>query len=193
VASELACATFDDDTLNGWVPAVDTTATLDVVTEPALSGTASLRSLWPGRAIAERSFAPVLSGNLYGRFWIRLETDVSQAHVAQLDGDSGETAFRLVTEGTNAWVETVDGVVPSDTVTLSTAAWHCVRFTVVLSDTDGSLQVWLDESLVAKALGRDTLPATGVTGFQVGVGWANGDTTLYVDNALLSTEPVTCI
>ena len=49
--SELACATFDDSSFDGWVPAVDANATLDVVNSPVFSGTSSLHSRWPGRAI----------------------------------------------------------------------------------------------------------------------------------------------
>jgi hypothetical protein len=149
--------------------------------------------LWPGRAIAEKSFDPIVSGTLYGRFWLRLDTDASLAHAAQLDGDTGETAFRLITEGTRAWVETTTGAVSGGTTDLDVSRWHCVRFTVGLSDTQGALQVWLDESLFVDVQGLDTLPAAGVTGFQVGVGWASADTTLYADYVLLSTDPVTCI
>jgi hypothetical protein len=191
--SELACSTFDDSSFDGWVPAVDAQATLDVVKSPVFSGTSSLRSRWPGRAIVERQFEPILDGNLYGRFWLRLDATDSRAHVAQLDGDSGQPAFRWVIDGTNAWVESTHGTVNGKSVNVSAAMWHCVRFALGLSDTKGTLQVWFDESAMVDVSSQDTLPDAGVTGFQVGVGWADGDMTLYVDNALLSTSPVNCI
>jgi hypothetical protein len=191
--SELACSTFDDSSFDGWVPAVDANATLDVVKSPVFSGTSSLRSRWPGRAIVERQFDPILDGNLYGRFWLRLEATDSRAHVAQLDGDNGQPAFRLVVDGTHAWVESTNGTVNGKSVNVSAAMWHCVRFAIGLSDTQGTLQVWFDGSNMVDLSSQDTLPDAGVTGFQVGVGWADGDMTLYVDNALLSTSPVNCV
>jgi hypothetical protein len=192
-SEELACATFDDASLDGWTAAVDAAATLDVIPTPAFEGEGALRSSWPGRAIAERSFEPLVSGSVFGRFWLKLDAESARAHAAQLDGDSDETAFRLVTEGTRAWVETTTGVVAGESTALSAASWHCVRFAVVLSDTQGSLQVWLDETRFVNAQDLDTLPEGGVTGFQVGVGWANGTTTLYADYVRLSTEPVSCL
>ncbi len=191
----LACAHFDAGLDEGWEAIMDSGSSVEPTESPVVLGSGALTCEGPGRAIASHALTPITSGSLYGRMWLRVDSDAAalRLHGPQLMASNLTPALRLVVDGNGAWLEGINGQLAGSTQPFAHGQWHCWRFALTVSDTEGTVEAWLDEARMASLQGLDTLPDVGISALTVGTQWTSAPVTLRADSVLLSTQPVGCV
>jgi hypothetical protein len=207
--SSIVCDGFDG-VLAGWTPrgAVDPGTSFDLVEDPVIEGAGALRFrtdvdngvLW----MIERRFSAITSGTIYGRamVWVDAATTFDDFLVVlQLDNgdDSGaqKVSVDLLPEDRIALTATTASPAAQPTSAASAVRhdqWMCLRFTIGVANSGGSLRLTRDGTVLASASGIDTRPEpSGFVRFMIGVAAARRATgEIVFDGVALSSQALAC-
>jgi hypothetical protein len=171
-------------------------------------GSGALRILTDGTgdefAAAERRFAPITGGALYGRvlLWVGRRTAIDEFLVAiQLDdgNDAGSQKLSIdlmpyggfVLSATTAMPAVRPGTAPG---TVRRDDWMCLTFRVDVQQRGGSVQLGEDGASILTIDGVDTVPDPG--GYQrlllASVAPRPGVSEIAFDAVALSRQPLAC-
>jgi hypothetical protein len=204
-ADALFCDGLEDETLAAWDSFFEHNGTIARTEERAYRGEGSLRSEITGSGgyvTARFAIGALMSGqiNVRGYFYVPSTVDISMGlsiiqagydsdpwYHASLNIDEPSTSSVFVrTDADNDWDD--GGTIPRD-------AWFCAELRVSISDTAGSVELWVDGVRTAMLSGIDTLPSRGYERFVVGIPYTELTQTsalVYTDEVVYDDEPIGC-
>lgn len=165
----------------------------------ALAATISAAS---GRAALGADLAaPITDGELWLRGWYYLPSELAIDGLSLLyvGSTGGAVGISFQTHGGGqaaVWIGTISSW-RGTTVPIPRDTWACLQLHVIVSETDGAVEMFVDDFLIARHAAIDTLPiaAGGFGVVEAGIEYSN-DTqtpgTLYVDEVVLSRTRVAC-
>ena len=202
-AGARVCSGFEGDVGTYWSITTRDTATLGTTTG-AHRGARALRAEVAGggaTAYAHRRFAPIASGDLWMRAFVRVAAPASSVGVNLLAVEhEGSDVFGIdVNVGLEGRVHlygveagTFDA---ADDVRVAADEWVCMELRVLVSDDAGELELFLDGTRVVSATGIDTYPAGDYDRVLAGVAWSDADQGSFevlVDDVVLDVQPIGC-
>jgi hypothetical protein len=205
----IVCDGFDSDIL-GWSTRgeVDPGTSFDIVTAPVIEGDGALRFradvdngvLW----MIEQRFSAITAGTIHGRamVWVDGATTFDDFLVVlQLDNgdDSGvqKVSIDLLPDDRIALSATTASPTAQPTSSagaIARDAWMCLRFTVGVANSGGTLRLTRDSTVLATASGIDTRPEpSGFVRFMVGVAAArHASSEIVFDGVALASQALPC-
>jgi hypothetical protein len=207
LAAAIACSGFEsEDVGSGWTETTTIgSAAVERTTEEAHIGRGALRARSFGAdsvGVVSREFDAVRSGTLYLRAHVFVPADVptDTINIFFLGDQPAPDPF------TGFDINIADGVPQLFSPQLDPARqdgageiprdeWFCFRAELRVSDTEGSIELFVEDESVLQVAAIDTLPDDGVHLFRAGVDWSSEQTDpfeMYLDDVALSTEPIAC-
>jgi hypothetical protein len=151
-----------------------------------------------GRAAAQTTFAPIDSGELWVRGYFYVPSTFSLSSISFLYIYENADPY----DGFSVNARTggdVSVYVAPDTFETSGALpfdrWFCLQARLVVADTGGSLETWIDGVPAASVTGVDTLPANPLTAAIIGLeraGASQPTAVAYADEVALGTSMLPC-
>jgi hypothetical protein len=173
--------------------------TLNTSTDYARAGSKSLKitdtdSTGTTGASLTKNFSPVISGDIYVRFYVFLPTGYTSANAncarRVLRVWCGSNRGQLTLTSNQFSMQEVGGWTGTGSTTLSENAWHCIEMHITAPSASTAMQYWVDGTSAGTVTGTfsgsstfdhmelgDVLLATGTT---------NGDGTIYWDEVIVS-------
>lgn len=202
LASATFCDGFEDGpTFEAWADSNARDGTLTWVTDTVYRGTGALRA----ETTASGGFAqlhsptmpPVTSGDYWLRFYVLIPATSSLSHFdiaaltpARADG----TAVYIYTDRLSVWFDETMSAFATDPA-LPRDRWTCLQVHLVVGNTGGALDIYIDGALQRSAAVTDTLPSTGYEKLYLGITWSpsmQGPTAIYMDEVAVGTAPLPC-
>ena len=209
-AAALVCSDFESDPLaNEWPDtSVSTDATLERTTLRAHSGTASLRATSAAAdslAVVARSFPALSSGELWFRAYLYvpsgLLTETMNIFFVGEDPEPNPPEpflgvdFNLEAGATQLYSPQWTPMRTTGELLIPRDRWFCFRARIAISDTEGAVEVYVDDALAVETTGVDTLPSGGVRRFRAGIDWSSEQDAffeVFMDDLVLDVEEVGC-
>jgi hypothetical protein len=208
LAEAIACSGFEaEDVAMGWTETtIIGTAAVERTTHEAHFGRGALRAESSGAdsvGVVSREFAAVRSGTLYLRahLFVPAEVPTNTINVFFIGSSPAPDPFTGIdinfAEGgvPQLFSPQIDPARQDGTGEIPRDAWFCLRAELVVDDTEGSIELFVDDESVLLASDVDTLPDDGVHLFRAGVDWSSEQTEpfeMFLDDVALSTAPIPC-
>jgi hypothetical protein len=179
--------------------------TLNTSTDQARSGTKSLKltdtdTTGSNGAYLTKNFSPVISGDIYVRFYLFLPTGYASTNTngnnlrrilrIYCGGNRGQMSIRSeypVMEEIGAW-HSANGS------TISENAWHCIEMHITTPTATTVLEFWVDGVLHSPALMANFSASSTWDHIDLGdvalASGPNGTGTFYIDEAVVSNSYV---
>ncbi len=207
-SAALGCAGFENG--DTWSEATRY-GTLETVTDPVYDGNQAIHARTEQSydyAHATVDFPPLTGGSVYvrGYYYIPPQPFTGIVKVAAFRGwnavaETGEPAVDINISETGAIVVYVAGEPEGEDHFESAGqpvpwgSWFCLQGGVALSDNEGTVTVSVGgaDQIVVEMV--DTLPPSGISLADVGIGWTEGATgpmDVYADNFVVDTAPIPC-
>lgn len=199
------CDSFEGSLLDHWdstSASVGEVALQDVV---VYRGGSALRAeSFAFGGVAELWFegpATITSGDIYARLYLQLPaSDALHALTFLWVGEAvspwQHIGVQALPHGRLAvWIEEPGLWEQSDEAVLPLDRWTCIQMRVGISETSGSLELWIDEAPAIAIADSDTLPIHGYSGFGLGVPNVDehqGPYAFYIDEVSIGTTPLPC-
>jgi len=156
-----------------------------------------------GSAFASAGFEAVASGDLWLRatyFVPRDQQLVGAAVLARLTDSSGtdHVQIEVLPSGTMQVLLLTSGAyvgVGSGTTTLGRDRWECLELHLVVSSSQGTVELYRNDARVAAATDTDTFPVEAFDGLSIGLDVSDETAPpflLYVDDVAVGTERQGC-
>ena len=197
------CDGFESSGLSGWGWRNEVSGVVERTTVRAYRGTGSMRattSAGSGRAALGAIFPTVSSGDIWFRAYLYIPSGYTMDTVSLLALTEGVdpwegTALQAVSlDRAHVWVGpegrafTATDIVPRD-------RWFCYRGHLVLSNTAGVLEAFIDATRVIYQTGIDTRSTSGLANVIVGVEWSSTAQTtaeVFVDEVVVDVAEARC-
>jgi hypothetical protein len=207
LADALVCSGFEGtDVASGWTETtIIGSASVERTTDEAHIGRGALRAASFGAdsvGVVSRELEAVRSGTLYLRAHLFVPGEVPTDTInifflgdqpapdpfTGIDINIADGVPQLFSPQLNPARQDGEGEIPRD-------EWFCFRAELHVSDTAGSIELFVGDESVLRVDAVDTLPDDGVRLFRAGVDWSSEQTDpfeMYLDDIALSTEPIAC-
>lgn len=202
-AGALFCDGFEDSALSAWGWRNEVSGVVTRTTARAYRGSASLRattSAASGKASIGGNYTTVASGDLWFRAYVYIPSGytihtVSLVTVAEAITPWDGSALQATSlDRAHIWVGP-EATAYTSTNTVPRDRWFCYRGHLLLSNTAGVVEAWVDGTRVVRQTGIDTLPVAGMTNVVVGVEWSSSGQTsseVYIDEVVVDDAEVRC-
>jgi hypothetical protein len=200
----LLCDGFEDDLLSAWSRSVVENGSVDRVTDPVHRGSGALSAQsieYGGRAMIEADLGSFVAGDIFSRAYLYVPSDspvenVPLINLSERYAPWDHIAFEIDSDDFPAvWIHGPALYFAGSGTVAPRDMWFCVRLHVVISASDGAIEVWVDDELAIEASGIDTLAAGGIEKIAFGITWSLPDEPpclVYVDDVIVDTSPLTC-
>lgn len=193
------CDGFEDVGLTAW-PDQYGTGSLSRTTTSVYRGAGALRvSTTAGSFRALEKFGiGGLDTDVYIRGYVFVPSGFSLVDVGMMYTSAGGVGmgFGVETGGRPyVFVDEAGMAVVGSTVTVPRDAWTCMRAHIVVSDTSGSVEIWVNDDLAASRSGLDTRAGNAYSSFSAGITYSNpsgGDPTVFLDEVAIDSSPLPC-
>jgi hypothetical protein len=199
----LLCSGFEADEGPYWsLEAND--GQVEILDGEAHGGVSALRAevtSGGGSATAYRSFTPVGSGDLWVRMHVRVPTPGALRAINLLALEhEGSDVFGVDVNATSngrfeVFLTEAGTFAPDPEVRAPVDVWACLELHVVPSNTDGTVELFVDEQLAVSATGIDSFPDGAYDRLRVGLDWtdrAQGRVYVFVDDVVVALARVGC-
>ncbi|MBN2803273.1 MAG: hypothetical protein JXR91_09275 [Deltaproteobacteria bacterium] len=194
---------FNGEELNSGNASITTSSEFVYEGKKALTLETFAENQW---ASVSNNFTPVLTGALNFRFFVYIPEGGLTGRITlfNISGDGDpllEETYGIdvnVSKTKNVEVyifsnqvrsTSPDGIVPE-------GSWFCLHGTYLISSTAGAATVWIDDKLaVSTEASINTAIKNGASETHTGINWTEDGqihTKIYIDNLLVSTDPVNC-
>jgi hypothetical protein len=203
----LACSGFEKPDLSDWTSVVvENEAHIEQSEARARDGRGALHAESAGSksaAVVAREFEPVKDGSLYLREYLFVPDGLPSKTINILflgdyatpdpfkgvDFNLEDGALSTYVPGNNPDRFT------STTLVIPRDRWFCLQVDMIVSPDAGALTMRVDGEIGLEQKDMNTRPAAGVHLLRTGVDWSSEQADpfeFYVDDLVLSTEPVDC-
>jgi hypothetical protein len=208
-AGAIVCSGFESALELEWPDtAISGDVTLERTESRAHSGSGSLHttsSAAESLAVITRSFQPLTSGELHFRAQLYVPAAVmtntmNLFFVGQEPSPNPPEPFfgidfNLEAGAAQLFSPQWSPARTTGTTTIPRDRWFCFRARISISDSDGVVEVFVDDQLAVELRGVDTLPGAGVRRFRAGIDWSSAQEEffeVFIDDLVVDTAPLDC-
>lgn len=146
-----------------------------------------------------RAMAGLTTGALHARAYLYVPTAPAPQRIAPLHfvastGPNNGAILQSSTSGVDV-LSSEAGVGGTSNVLLPRDSWSCVQMRILISDTAGSIESWVDGIPAGRVDGVDTLPTDGYTNVHVGLysyGPPAQTNEIWIDELVISETSIPC-
>jgi len=191
----------------GWVASFETNGSVDTVADPRHTGSASLQAeitAAGGTATPIGVWSDsVSSGDIWARAWLYVPASTSVSGIVPLSVGDMTNGYLHAWLGSENRLALVVGDEIPPTVSLASETypvdeWFCLRLHAVVSDADGSAELFLGdgpEPIAPLGPMEDTRPDGDYSTVLAGIAHAQpeqGPAEIFVDDILVADAPIPC-
>jgi len=204
-AGALFCDGFESPGLIAWDRTMESSGTVTRSTTRSHRGVASLHAATTARSgkasLSSGLGVMATSGELWLRAWVYLPggyplDTVSVLWIGENDPPyAGVSLQATAGEEPHFWVGPEGSPVGSVTLTLPRDRWFCFEGHVVVSDTAGEAEMFVDGVRAGGRTGWDTLPGGGFSHVTTGIEWTSTgqrSAEVRVDEVVVDDAPIGC-
>jgi len=175
-----------------WTSATGTSTTLNVSTDQAKAGTHGLKVTLPSAGYLQKTFNPIITGDVYVRFYVYLRTGWIAANgvtvrlLSIYDGNWDRIGQMTLMSGKPVMQETKNYSSSSYASALSEGAWHCIEMHQAPPSPTTLLEFWVDGMKVSKTLTANFSAGTGCNYIQFGDISGGNSGSFYLDEIVVS-------
>jgi len=175
-----------------WTSATGTSTTLNVSTDQAKAGTHGLKVTLPSAGYLQKTFNPIITGDVYVRFYVYLPTGWIAANgvtvrlLSIYDGNWDRIGQMTLMSGKPVMQETKNYSSSSYASALSEGAWHCIEMHQAPPSPTTLLEFWVDGMKVSKTLTANFSAGTGCNYIQFGDISGGNSGSFYLDEIVVS-------
>jgi hypothetical protein len=205
-ARALLCSGFEDDLTVEWDVATAGAASLERASSRSHLGAGALHASSEGPnsyAMAIGTFPALRSGELFVRSYVYVPSElrteimnilyVGEERRAEpfegIDLNLTDGALHMFSPQASPTRQVSTLLVPRD-------RWFCLRLHVRLDDTQGFVELSVDEQLVLESRRFDTVPTDGINTLRVGIDWSSEQSApfdVFYDDLVVDTQSVDCM
>lgn len=196
------CDGFDDPGLGAW-PVRFGSDPVGRVTDRVYRGDGALHATGgPGDILGvEVRGLPDPGTDLYMRVYVYLPTGAEQTNTQVLFAGQADPPNHGVAIGIRppgipyVYSNTAVIGVSAETATVPSDTWTCLQGHVVISDTDGVIETYVNGTLDAQVTGLDTRASSPYVQLAAGVTWSHNGTlgpNVWIDEVAIGTSPLPC-
>lgn len=205
VPGVIYCTSFEDPTLPDYDATVERTGTVATSSAQVHTGALALRAqitATDGRAtLRNYGFASIASGEIWTRVWVYVPAGTSLHNLVFLALGEGVPPYGTYSTAlhdmgvTTLWLDSTMSSFASGSGAVPVGRWVCMESRVVVSNTAGSGEIYVDGTRVGSQSGIDTSMATPYANFSVGINWVSASqapATIYLDDLAIGTMRQPC-
>lgn len=194
----LLCEDFEAG-VGRWPMQVGTT---NIVMSPVYGGAGALAGSIQGHPEAAYigmslpTLTPQASLYVRARFFVPSGFSADHINLLNLDASISEGVSMYLTLGSIAVYRNTPEQGSVKGTALPRDAWSCVELALGVADTGGTIELRVDDEVVATGTDLDTRPTNGFQDLKVGIPFSgvpqSGPATVYIDDIVIDVTPIGC-